>query len=417
MKRKALLLLIPFAVAGLAGCQSADPGNPPVDQCDQAEITLNKTEATLKVGESVVLEATAPEACGDLGWGVNEAGESVVHLEKDGKTCTVTATSVGTAIVGYGTTASCTITVEGDDPGPITDYGTEDNPITITKAAAILAAECVEDGDLTKQAITAIGTVKNIRSVQHYQEDIGPDCFELDLTDGTSDVYVYRLHATAEVGANIALNSTVKFVGFGKNFKGTLEFVDNGKVKCTALSAVKSTKTVVSLSDIVGPSEVALNGQVALTEVSMTLHYDDGTTLEGQHPDRIVLEKEFTKEEWSHEAFLNALPDTDCRYVLLDYEYTTGDGIISDCVFFILYNPLVCKANVRFRYTSGKGSIEGAYPSIAKTLQVDNKNDLTDEKLKNPNYRANNWGSYYDSKKIKSNGKASSEFLFLIHQI
>lgn len=117
MKRKALLLLIPFAVAGLAGCQSADPGNP-TDQCDQAEITLNKTEATLKVGQSVVLEATAPAGCGDLGWGVNQAGESVVSLQKDGTTCTVTATSVGTAIVGYGTTASCTITVE-DGPGPV----------------------------------------------------------------------------------------------------------------------------------------------------------------------------------------------------------------------------------------------------------------------------------------------------------
>ena len=112
MKRKALLLLIPFAVAGLAGCQSAsDPGTNPTGQCDQAEVTLNETSATLSVGGELELIATAPDGCGDLGWGVNEAGESVVSLEKNGTKCTVHALAAGTAIVGYGTTASCTITV------------------------------------------------------------------------------------------------------------------------------------------------------------------------------------------------------------------------------------------------------------------------------------------------------------------
>lgn len=168
MNKKVLLLLLPFAVGTLAGCEPANP-NPPVDQCDQAQVTLNKTTATLKVGESVELVATAPEACGDLGWGVDQAGESVVSLQKDGKTCTVTATSVGTAIVGYGTTASCTITVTDEPgPGPVTPVhdGTLEDPFD--NADAMLVANSLEPGEATEEEYYIKGKVAG------FEEDFSP---------------------------------------------------------------------------------------------------------------------------------------------------------------------------------------------------------------------------------------------------
>lgn len=190
---------------------------------------------------------------------------------------------------GVTKTADVAITVNG--PVIPTNYGTEDNPLSVTEAIAILEAECINDNDMTKQAITAIGTIKNIRKTFDYDKDGKDDCFELDLTDETNDIYIYRVHATPEIAENIALNSTLKFVGFAKNYKGTLEFVDNGNEhQCTALSAVKSSKVAVSISDVVGPSEVALNGSIAVSEVTLTVNYDDESKLEGQHPDSIDLD-------------------------------------------------------------------------------------------------------------------------------
>ena len=190
---------------------------------------------------------------------------------------------------GVTKTADVAITVNG--PVIPTNYGTEDNPLSVTEAIAILEAECINDNDMTKQAITAIGTIKNIRKTFDYDKDGKDDCFELDLTDETNDIYIYRVHATPEIAENIALNSTLKFVGFAKNYKGTLEFVDNGNEhQCTALSAVKSSKVAVSISDVVGPSEVALNGSIAVSEVTLTVNYDDESKVEGQHPDSIDLD-------------------------------------------------------------------------------------------------------------------------------
>lgn len=287
MKKKSILLLLPFAAMALAGC-GPTPTPPPSDPCESAVVQLNKTTLSLEVGASETLVASmSVEGCdlGDVTW---SSDHPEIAKVENGK---VTGVSAGTAVISANG-ASCTVTVTPkiDPPGPTTNYGTEDAPLTITQAAAILAEECVNDKDLTKQAITAIGEVKAIRKVYHYDDDIGPDCFELDLTDGASDIYVYRLHATAEVGANIAVSSTVKFVGFGKNFKGTLEIVDNGDVKCTALSAEKTSKTAVSISDVVGPAEVALNSSIAVSEVTLTVNYDDESKLEGQHPDSIDLD-------------------------------------------------------------------------------------------------------------------------------
>ena len=53
MKKKSVLLLIPFAAMALTGC-----GSDPKPQCDSAVVTLDQNSISIAVGETKNLSAT-----------------------------------------------------------------------------------------------------------------------------------------------------------------------------------------------------------------------------------------------------------------------------------------------------------------------------------------------------------------------
>lgn len=113
-----------------------------------------------------------------------------------------------------------------------TGYGTQSAPLTVTQALNLVAAECPEDKGLTQQALYVKGSISEITTADFQYED-GP-CAELYVTDGTQTAYVYRVHYTEAQRSKIAVGTTITFCGYGKNFKGTLEFCDNGAANpCT----------------------------------------------------------------------------------------------------------------------------------------------------------------------------------------
>eukprot|EP00457_Paulinella_chromatophora_P023144 gb/GEZN01026423.1/.p1 GENE.gb/GEZN01026423.1/~~gb/GEZN01026423.1/.p1 ORF type:complete len:153 (+),score=32.96 gb/GEZN01026423.1/:20-478(+) len=52
--------------------------------------------------------------------------------------------------------------------------------------------------------------------------------------------------------------------------------------------------------------------------------------------------------------FLKALPDTECRYAVYDFEYKTKDGRQTDKLFFIFWTPPNCNQENRVVYSQAK---------------------------------------------------------------
>lgn len=139
-------------------------------------------------------------------------------------------TTGGNTQDGGNTTGGGTTTGGGQTEG--SGYGTESAPLTVTQALNLVASECPEDKGLTQQALYVKGSISEIKTAD-FEYDDGP-CAELYVTDGTQTAYVYRVHYTAAQKSKIAVGTTITFCGYGKNFKGTLEFCDNGAANpCT----------------------------------------------------------------------------------------------------------------------------------------------------------------------------------------
>ena len=104
MKRKSILLLIPFAAMALAGCGDDTP------QCDSAVVTLDQSSITIKVGESTKIGSSiSVEGCG-IAW--SSDAEGIATVDQEGN---VTGVAEGTAkISANGVT--CEVTVTAADP-------------------------------------------------------------------------------------------------------------------------------------------------------------------------------------------------------------------------------------------------------------------------------------------------------------
>lgn len=211
---------------------------------------------------------------------------TVIYSDNTSKTEDVTKVELDTSKVGEATgkayvnalVKEFTINVKAKEEhheDDEVDYGTEENPLSVTKAVELIQKECKEDGDMTKQAITLVGEVSEIKNTFTYPS--GP-CFELYLVDGTSTAYFYRVHATEEQAAKVAHGAVVKAVGYAKNYKGTLEFVDNGDdAQCHMLSVVASEVTITSIKGVTGPETIEVGETLDLTKVKVSVVYSDGT--------------------------------------------------------------------------------------------------------------------------------------------
>ena len=158
--------------------------------------------------------------------------------------------------------------------GDTTNYGTEDSPLSVSDALAVIEKECTTDGSLTKQRIFCVGLVSVVDKTLSY--DSGP-CFELhvaDKADSTKVVHVYRVHCTEEQKANVVVGAEIKFSGFAKNFKDELEFVDNGQEACSILTvtAPSGEDAVTGVAFNATSYEVAVGGtaKVAATVQPLT---------------------------------------------------------------------------------------------------------------------------------------------------
>lgn len=116
------------------------------------------------------------------------------------------------------------------------DYGTQSAPLTVSQALNLLAKECTEDKAITQQALYVTGAISEIKTADFAYDNGTNPCAELYVTDGAQTAYVYRMHYTESQRSKIVVGTTITFCGYGKNFKGTFEFVDNSSTPCTMIA-------------------------------------------------------------------------------------------------------------------------------------------------------------------------------------
>jgi cofilin len=74
--------------------------------------------------------------------------------------------------------------------------------------------------------------------------------------------------------------------------------------------------------------------------------------------------------------FCNCLPDDDCRYGLIDLEFTTTDGRPTSKLVFITWNPDTASIRNKMLYSGSKESIKGALNGVGIHINCTDRSEL-----------------------------------------
>jgi cofilin len=77
----------------------------------------------------------------------------------------------------------------------------------------------------------------------------------------------------------------------------------------------------------------------------------------------IVIESKGTREK-TYEDFAAALPENDCRYGLLDFEFTTEDGRPTSKLVLLTWNPDTAPIRSKMLYSGSKEALKSALPGV-----------------------------------------------------
>ena len=143
------------------------------------------------------------------------------------------------------------------------NYGTLENPLTVSEALALITETCPNSDDVTEEQIYCEGEV----SVKGTEKSYGYQ--NVKVSDGQSEVLIYSLNMTTEQKAQFDVGTVIKFHGYAKNFKGTLEFATNGSnyVTVDVLTVPEVAVTGISLDQNELNMEVGMPDQTLVATV------------------------------------------------------------------------------------------------------------------------------------------------------
>ena len=184
-----------------------------------------------------------------------------------GGASTSTVQPSGTSATSTPTSPTGTSTSEVDP----TNYGSLENPLTVTQALAIASAQCGNDGDHSKQRVYAQGIV-----VGGSEASYGWTKFDLaeSFEETAAKIYVYSANKDSEDKMGYP-NDLVIVEGYIVNYKGTIEFSNTSGQKdyATFAKITRGTSAInyeATNATITGLAASATNG----TEVSFTVTPD-----------------------------------------------------------------------------------------------------------------------------------------------
>lgn len=211
-------------------------------------ISLNKDTLALEVAQSETLSVTFNPSTyvGTVTW--SSSAEDVAIVDTTGKVTGVKAGEAKITATCDGKSAECTVTVTGE----VINHGTEQNPLTVAEAKAVL--DKYGNKVLTTQKMWVQGVVKSstAENSQYGTRNIFLD----DGTEGVGFEFYSALIDSKVTGVGTEADAlkgyTVKGTGWGTLFNTTYELTNKDKSGNYDNPVVMTaTKPVVALDDII----------------------------------------------------------------------------------------------------------------------------------------------------------------------
>merc|ERR1712194_789849 len=95
----------------------------------------------------------------------------------------------------------------------------------------------------------------------------------------------------------------------------------------------------------------------------------------------IVVKQVADKQGNDHQAFIDALPNDDPIYGVVDFTITTKTGAVVDKIIFVHWCPDHAPVKPKMLYASTKGVLTKCFEGHNKAVQASSKSDLSVEAL------------------------------------
>ena len=239
------------------------------------DISLDKDTLEVGVGYSKQLTATKTPAgaSGDVTW--ESGNEGVATVDENGFVSGVSAgTTTISAKCGSLTSDPCTITVT-----PISNYGSETNPLTVDEAIELLK---LFGNNVSLQQLVVEGTVSentydetNDYGNVWLQNESGSAAKSFELfhcvidADSVEDASNYK-------GANLLAGCRIVATGYAKVFNGTYELSNENNVPPSIISVIPPVRVLSSITVSGQTTEFVVDQSFSFDGV-VTAHYEDGS--------------------------------------------------------------------------------------------------------------------------------------------
>ena len=264
MKRKALLLIIPFAAAGLAGCQQANPPGPTPDpQCESATVSITSAGGVTAIKPGDTLQLTANVNLPGCTFSWSSSDPTVASVEADGL---VTGIKAGDVVINYGP-GKFNLSIEENPPAPLRE---------ISIADAIDLMDKAGDGKVVQEEVVVVGKVLSGSKKDSNGWNGTFEGNKLEFSSARTDEEYSSLDdCTIKVQCYLELyNGKYKIGYLPANVSPTGEKY-NPKIISVQVPAGKEVKSVDSVKS--APASVAVGGTVAPSSVTLNVTLEDDT--------------------------------------------------------------------------------------------------------------------------------------------
>jgi cofilin len=84
----------------------------------------------------------------------------------------------------------------------------------------------------------------------------------------------------------------------------------------------------------------------------------------------------------AHEDFLDALPEGDCRYGVVDHAFVNSEGCVFDKLVFVLWSPDGARLKSKMLYAATKDHLRGCLEGVSLELQATEREDADEETIR-----------------------------------
>ncbi|KAJ8899341.1 hypothetical protein K2173_018315 [Erythroxylum novogranatense] len=84
----------------------------------------------------------------------------------------------------------------------------------------------------------------------------------------------------------------------------------------------------------------------------------------------------------SYEDFTSALPDSDCRYAVYDFDFVTSENCQKSKIFFISWSPSTSRIRAKMLYATSKDRLRRELDGVHYEIQATDPTEMDLEVLK-----------------------------------